>query len=130
MRRAARLRSILDELVRPLKLAWTYHDESLLITSASEAESDSMQSARVYSLADFPAYRNRRGEGIPDYENMIDTITNAVSPKTWQDNGGCGTIAKVRQGRHSMASSSRRPGKDTWRSNRCLKGCESSEGGR
>ena len=53
--------------------------------------------ARVYSLADFPAYRNRRGEGIPDYEKMIDTITNVVRPKTWQRNGGCGAIAKFRE---------------------------------
>jgi len=88
------LRSILEELVRPHKLAWTYHDESLLITSGSESESDSMWNARVYSLADFPAYRDRRGEAIPDYENMIETITAAVSPQMWRNNGGRGTIAK------------------------------------
>ena len=89
------LRSILEDLVSQQQLAWTYHDESLLITSVTESESDAMRSARVYNLADFPAYRNRRGEVVPDYKNMIETITHAVAPKSWQDNGGCGTIAKV-----------------------------------
>jgi serpin B len=88
------LRSILEELVRPLRLVWTYHDESLLITSAAESESDSMLSVRVYNLADFPAYQNRRGEGVPDYKNVIDTITTTIRPATWQDNGGCGSIAE------------------------------------
>lgn len=88
------LRSILDEVVHPLKLAWTYHAESLLITSESESESDAMQNVRVYNLADLPAYRNRRGEGIPDYEKIMDAITSVVSPETWQEAGGRGTIAE------------------------------------
>ena len=105
------LRSILDELVRPLKLAWTYHDESLWITSVSETENDSMHSTRVYRIDAFPAYRDWRGEGIPDYEKMIDTITAAISPKTWQDNGGCGTIAKYdKAGIHGIVVS------QTWQS--------------
>ena len=87
------LRAILDELVQPLHLAWTYHAESLLITSPAAAEGDSMQSTRVYSLAGFPAYKNRRSEAIPDYKKMIDTIENAVASKSWQENGGRGTIA-------------------------------------
>jgi serpin B len=111
------LRSILDELVRPIhdelvspiQLAWTYRDESLLITTASEAESDSMLSTRVYSLEDFPAYQDQRGEAVPDFKNTIETITGSVRPKSWQEAGGMGTIGKFeKSGIHGIVVS------ETW----------------
>jgi serpin B len=82
--------SVLDELVRAPDLAWTYSGESLLVTTGEQEESLSI--TRTYDVADLPAYRNQRGEGIPDYQAIIDRITKAIKPATWDTVGGPGSI--------------------------------------
>jgi serpin B len=84
------LQAALDELARSFKVTWIYSGELLMIVP--ESNEDSLRITRVYDLADLPAFRNKRGDGVPDYEHIAGTITETVNDKSWTNNGGNGTI--------------------------------------
>ena len=86
----------LDAMLKPLGLTWTYHHECLLIT-APKQEGDLLVT-RCYDVSDLPAFRDRQGKGVPDYQQIVDTIKATVGPTTWNDVGGAGTIAVFDQG--------------------------------
>ncbi len=86
-----KLRSALDFMLRPLDLTWTIAHEVLLITTPEEAET--MLRAKVYDVSDLPAYRGGQGEGMPDYDSLIDTITACIEPSSWDEVGGSGSVA-------------------------------------
>ena len=51
-------------------------------------------------MSDLPAYRDSRGNGVPDYEAIVDAIKTTIKPATWRDvgdEGGEGTIAAFDQ---------------------------------
>ncbi len=82
------LRLLLDEL----QLKYVIYNEVLLITSPSKAESDEYMETRTYPVTDLArpdAY------GMKDVQPLVDMLTNTVATKTWQDNGGTGTISEM-----------------------------------
>jgi hypothetical protein len=83
---------VLDELVAASQLAWTFDIEgdSLLITNREDEEARLL--TRIYDVSDLPSYRDKHGEGVPDYDAIIDVITSSVAPTTWDDVGGIGRI--------------------------------------
>jgi hypothetical protein len=98
----------LDLLLKPLSLTWTYHRGYLFITTFEHA--DDLMFARCYDVSDLPAFRDRSGKGVPDFEAIIDMIKSTVMPTTWDDVGGPGTIAQIGQGRLQAISISQ-----TWK---------------
>ena len=87
------LRAILDELVRAHNLAWTYLDnERSLVVTIPEEERERLVT-RSYDLSGMPSYRNERGDGVPDYDAIVEAVTRSIEPTTWVNAGGCGTIA-------------------------------------
>ncbi len=84
------LHAVLDELVESHGLAWTFDDDcnSLAITIPEEEATRLVM--RTYDVSDLPRYRNHRGEGVPDYDAIINAIKSSVAPTTWDD--GRGTI--------------------------------------
>jgi serpin B len=84
------LLAMLDELVGMQRLVWTFvdPDNSIVITTPEEEEAWSF--TRTYDVSDLPRYRDDRGDGVPDYDAIIDMIKRSVAPKTWDE--GLGTI--------------------------------------
>ncbi len=86
-----KLRSALDFMLGPHDLTWTIAHEVLLITTLEEAEN--MLPAKVYDVSDFPAYRNEQGQGVPDYDSLVEMIAACIEPTSWDSVGGPGSIA-------------------------------------
>jgi type II secretory pathway component HofQ len=86
------LRSALDLVLRPLGLAWTIHNEVLLITTEKQAES--MLVTKVYPVADLVAPEGAApgAEGDHDFDSLVDVITASVAPASWDVAGGAGSI--------------------------------------
>jgi hypothetical protein len=85
------LRAVLDELVHNLGQAWTFDRECLLITSP-DYESCRLVT-RCYDISDFANCRNKRGEGVVDFDSIISLIKTAVDATSWDDVGGAGSIS-------------------------------------
>ena len=86
------LSDALDSMLGEKELGWTIFKETLLITSPEEA--DDLLETRTYDVSDLPAFRNKQGEPVPDYDNLIETITSTILPATWESVGGPGKIEK------------------------------------
>ncbi len=87
------LRSALNLLLSDLQLKYVIHDEVLLITSPTKAESDEFMTTKVYPVKDLVLVRNQQGAIEVDFQPLQDTIMQTVATKTWQENGGQGTIS-------------------------------------
>jgi hypothetical protein len=85
-----RLRSALDLLLQPRELNWIIEHDVLLITSDSRAKEHI--ETRVYPVRDLVEVRDEHGAG-EDYDSLIDVITSTISPTTWTDAGGTGSIS-------------------------------------
>lgn len=90
------LETALDAILRDTDLAWTVRDESICITSQDEA--DSIFFVRTYDVSDLPAYRAENGEAIPDFDNLLETITKTIRPTSWDGVGGTGSVQPVNTG--------------------------------
>ena len=77
------LRSVLDLTLPRLELTWAIRDEVLLVTTPAAAEEESNFATKVYSVSDLTYDSQRLGE----------LIVGNVSPKSWVENGGTGTLA-------------------------------------
>ena len=86
------LSDALDSMLKEKELGWTISKGTLLITSPEEV--DDFLETRTYDVSDLPAFRNKQGESVPDYDNLIDTITTTILPSTWDSVGGPGSIEK------------------------------------
>jgi hypothetical protein len=90
-----RLDSALDLCLRPLKLAFTIRDGSLVICNDDEAA----DLVRVYAVGDLINSPGAIGSSSPqrsqppDFDSLIDTITSVIEPDTWDDAGGPGAIS-------------------------------------
>ena len=113
-------------MLRPVGLTWTYDSECLVITT-NEAVDDLPQVTRFYYVSDFARYVDDHGEGVPDYDAIIDDITVAVRPEAWDYLGGPGL-----SGRSTAAeptpSSYRRRGRRSGQSRRCWPTCAACRG--
>ena len=85
-------RSLLRLVLGDLKLAWTFRNEVIVITTPEDAES--MLETRLYPVLDLVAPGSKTDEEFDDYDTLIDTITTTVEPDSWDDVGGPGTIAE------------------------------------
>jgi len=84
------LRSALELMLGRLELAWTIHDEVLLITAPEEVEC--MLETRVYRVGDLVVCRDEQGKPWDDYDALIDMVDSTVAPDSWDDVGGPGSI--------------------------------------
>ncbi len=85
------LRSALRLMLRELGLTHTIQDEVLLITTFEEA--DTRMTTVVYPVADLVRFREKSGETWSDFDSLIDTITSAVRPTTYDEVGGPGSVS-------------------------------------
>ena len=84
-----RLRSVLELMLRPLELTWLVRDEVLLITTRESAES--MLVSHVYEVRDL--MQSAHAADALDPEMLMDLITTAVEPVSWDDVGGPGSLS-------------------------------------
>ena len=85
------LRTALDTMLRPLRLTWLIHGETLLITTQAEAESK--LDVRVYPIKDLALLRDDEGNESYDFDELIDLITTTVEPVSWDTVGGRGSLS-------------------------------------
>jgi hypothetical protein len=85
------LRSALKLLLHNLGLTFVIDDEVLLITTPEIA--DSHLETVVYDVADLVTCRDEEGRLWEDYDVLIEAITTTLTPTTWDDVGGPGSIA-------------------------------------
>jgi hypothetical protein len=86
------LRSALHLILDNLQLKYVIHNEVLLITSPTKAESLEFYTTKLYPVKDLVLVRNQQGAIEVDFQPLQDLIIQSVSTLTWQDNGGPGTV--------------------------------------
>jgi hypothetical protein len=91
------LRTGLRRVLHDLELAWVVRDEVLVISSENEIE-DSLPIVfyPVHDLLDPAAADDEEGIG-DQYDTIVNAITTAVDPETWENVGGPGAISVIRQ---------------------------------
>ncbi|HUT89986.1 MAG TPA: alpha-2-macroglobulin family protein [Thermoguttaceae bacterium] len=94
--RGVSLRSALKLMLRELDLTSVVQDEVLLITTPEEAEV--MLATVAYPVSDLVRFRDKAGEQWSDFDSLIDTITSTVSPESWDEVGGPGSISPMQYG--------------------------------
>lgn len=85
------LRSILSLLLEPLQLATVVKNETLIITTRTEAPVAIV--VQVYPVADLLATTTVDDRQVPDFDSLIDLLTTVVHPDTWDEVGGDGSIS-------------------------------------
>jgi hypothetical protein len=85
------LASVLRHVLRELDLTFMVRDGAVLVTTPEEAEAELLN--ELYSVHDLVA--SPRG---PDFDSLIDLITTNLTPPTWADVGGPGTISAFGDG--------------------------------
>jgi hypothetical protein len=86
------LADVLDILLDRHGLMWTVHNDVMWITSPTKIESDEFFETRVYNVGDLVVYQDLKGVKFDDYSPLSDTIVDTIANKTWENNGGNGTI--------------------------------------
>lgn len=91
--RSVPLKSILRHTLNDLELTYTIRDHMIVITTPEDAES--RLETRVYPVRDLVVYSFTSAGGkkyVEDYESLMDLITTTISPHSWEEVGGPGTI--------------------------------------
>ncbi|HUY34901.1 MAG TPA: hypothetical protein VMV69_19295 [Pirellulales bacterium] len=88
--RGVPLASVLALMFRPLDLNWTIGDGVLLVTARSEAEN--LMETKVYPVATLLAAADESGL---DAARLKEVISNNLSPETWDETGGPGSMASL-----------------------------------
>jgi len=84
-------RDALHQLLSSLDLTWTGHD-GLVITTPEKASGELV--TRVYPVTDLVAFPGAGGSQVVfDFDSLIDLITSALLPTSWDEVGGPGSIA-------------------------------------
>ncbi len=86
------LRSALRMMLDDLQLKYVIHNEVLLFTSPTKAESDEYMETRAYPVTDLVCPER---DGAVDPQPLKDMLTSTVATKTWVDNGGTGTESEI-----------------------------------
>ena len=84
------LANALQLTLAPLHLTWTYHRECVFVTS--EKREKELLVTRSYDVSDLPAFRDKNGKGVPDFDAIVDAITSGIEPMTWDLYTGGGSI--------------------------------------
>ena len=87
--RDAALESCLNLLLDSFGLAWTIRQESLVITTPEGAETS--LETRVYPVRDLVLIELERTVDA-DFDSLIEMITSAIEPDSWDEVGGPGAI--------------------------------------
>jgi hypothetical protein len=82
-----------------MKLKYVVHNGVLLITTPEKAESDEYMETRFLPVEDLLL---ADGDGSVSVQALVDLLTNAVEPKSWTDNGGCGTVSVFFAGNRAL----------------------------
>ena len=83
--------------LRDLGLSYVIQDEVLLITTAEAA--DCKLAARIYPVADLVATgRDEKGDLAADFDSLEDLIRSTVQSSSWDEVGGPGSMAHLRNG--------------------------------
>ena len=77
-------------ILRDLDLTYVIRDEVLLITTPDECEA--ALETRVLPVDDLVSYRDQRSVPTAGFDHLIDLISVIISPQSWGDVGGPGTI--------------------------------------
>ena len=88
--RGTPLRSALRLILKPLGLVFTVSNDSLMITTPEECESE--LTTVLYPVTDLVRFRDTKGEEWQDYDSLIDLIASTVEPQSWDMVGGPGSI--------------------------------------
>jgi hypothetical protein len=83
-------KTALKHLLKDLGLTMTCDNEVMLITSPDWA--DVNLKTVIYNVAEMPTYRRANGTTVPDFDQLIDTITRTIKPTTWDSVGGPGSV--------------------------------------
>jgi hypothetical protein len=94
------VRSALDLALRPLGLTWTVYSEAVVVTTPIGLRG--MQYAKAYDITALSTVVDEQGKISQDPEALVQLITSAVSPDTWDGTGGSGTIQLVSAGSASL----------------------------
>ena len=85
------LKSALRLLLLPLQLNFRVHGGVLQITS--QTEYDNQLEIRVYPMSDLITPLDKAdAPGEADFDSLIDVITAAIAPTSWEDVGGPGSM--------------------------------------
>ena len=87
------LRSALKSVVRQLDLTYVVRDESVVVTSLSDAEERLLR--RVYWL-------ESTGFATGDFQQWMDVIQTSFEPDTWENLGGPSTISPMTSSREAL----------------------------
>jgi hypothetical protein len=85
----ATLESALNVALDPVELTWMIRDESLVITTPEEAESQ--LETRLYPVRDLVVLK-RDGKVETDFDTLIRAITSTIRADSWTEVGGPGSI--------------------------------------
>ena len=97
------LRSALKLLLDDLQLKYVIHNEVLLITSPTKAESDEFMETKAYPVTDLvvPDATARH----VDMQPLMDLLENTVAAKSWDHNGGNGSMSDMIVGKALLVTS-------------------------
>lgn len=84
-----RLRPALDLMLAEHELNWIIFHDSLLITSDAKAKEH--VETRIYPVRDL--VEGGIDPNGDDYDSLIDLLTSTISPTTWTDSGGTGSLS-------------------------------------
>ncbi len=83
-------RSALNQILKDVELGWTIANESLVITSKEGASNTS--EVRIYPVGDLLDAIDENGVRSLAWDSMIELIKSSITPESWDDVGGHGTI--------------------------------------
>ena len=85
-----RLRSVLDLMLSNLDMTWTINCQVLLLTTTTAAQE--LLDTRVYDVTDLAASSE---PGYTDIGALVELITTIISPESWSEVGGEGSIPAI-----------------------------------
>src|SRR5205807_6429680 len=89
------LASLLQHVLKEFELTYTVRDGAVIITTPEDAESQlNLVAYPVHDLISRPGYQKFGPKGR-DYDSLIEIITATVTPDSWDDVGGPGSIDNV-----------------------------------
>jgi hypothetical protein len=86
------LRGALNQLLGALDLTWILQNETLIVTTPEKAGNE--LTVVVYPVHDLVMVQTASGARF-EYQHLIDEVTAAVAPTTWDEVGGPGSIHEL-----------------------------------
>jgi hypothetical protein len=99
-----RLRTALEMILLRHELNWIIQDDVLVITTGAKAKEHI--ETHIYPVRDLVEVYDEQGVA-EDYNSLIDVITSTISPPSWTDAGGTGSVAAFSNSRALVISQTR-----------------------